>query len=250
LISPNGLRSAGIRCLTPVHVFEVGREYFDKFLNADYDLMLHLREMNIRRQHEKANAMLEMQQCLTAEVLNKDDFIFTDDNPKGDLYLLDEGIVDIVLNDQKVYSVRNHGDIFGEHSIIYGRPRKITAQCKTETCRVHVLSPSDFHKIVNLHPSMKSSLQNLFNRREFQKAVCVITKKPFPESEVDLRCAFDAIDINQSGKLELANIRNAIKQLDPAYTEEEIIKILISLDLDESGEICWPEFQRIFGMES
>jgi hypothetical protein len=39
-------------------------------------------------------------------------------------------------------------------------------------------------------------------------------------------------------------------QLDPAYTEDEIVDILASLDLDESGEVSWPEFKRIFGMES
>ena len=196
MISQNGLRSASIRCLTPVHVIEVGREYFDKFLNADYDLKLHLREMNIRRQHEKTNAILQVQQCLKHQDVYKNDIIFTDDNPGGELYLLDEGHVDIVLNDQKVFSVRSHGDVFGEHSLVYGRPRKLTAICKSNKCKLHVLSPDDFDTIVTSHPSMKSSLRNVFNRREFQKAVCVVTKKPFPENEVDLRSAFEKIDIN------------------------------------------------------
>ena len=250
LISQNGLRTASIRCLTPVHVIEVGRECFDKFLNADYDLKLHLREMNIQRQHEKANAMLQVQQSLKNKEVYKNNTIFTDDNPGGELYLLDEGHVDIILNDQKVFSVRSHGDIFGEHSLVYGRPRKLKAICKSDKCKLHVLSPIDFDRIVSSHPSMKSSLRNIFNRREFQKAVCVVTKKPFPENEVDLRCAFDALDINHSDKLDLHNIQNAITQLEPDYSEEEIIEILSSLDLDESGEVSWPEFQRIFGMNS
>jgi CRP-like cAMP-binding protein len=250
LIGQNGLRTASIRCLTPVHVIEVGREYFDKFLNADYDLKLHLREMNIRRQHEKANAMLQVQQCMKEKEVYKNGIIFTDDNPGGELYLLDEGHVDIVLNDQKVFSIQNHGDIFGEHSFVYDRPRKLKAICKSDKCKLHVLSPSDFDRIVSSHPSMKSGLRNIFNRREFQKAVCVVTQKPFPENETDLWSAFDTLDINHSGKLELPNIKNTIMQLDPAYTEDEIVDILASLDLDESGEVSWPEFKRIFGMES
>jgi CRP-like cAMP-binding protein len=250
LISPNGLRTASIRCLTPVHVIEVGREYFHKFLDADSDLKLNLREMNTQRQREKANAMLEVQQCLKHQVAYKNDYIFTDDNPGGDLYLLDEGHVDIMMNDQKVFSVRHHGDIFGEHSLVYGRPRNLAAQCKSEKCKLHLLSSKDFDIIVDSHPLMKTSLQNLFNRREFQKAVCIMTNKSFPENEDDLRHAFDTVDKNHSGKLELANIRNAIKQLDPAYTEEEIVAILTSLDLDESGEVSWPEFKRIFGMDN
>ena len=249
LISHNGLRTASIRCLTPVHVIEVGKEYFDKFLNADYDLKLYLKEMNIRRQQEKTNAMLEVQQCLKHKVALKNDIIFSGDNPGGELYVLDEGHVDMILNGQKVFSVQSHGDIFGEHSLVYERPRKLTAVCQSDQCKLHVLSPRDFNTIVRTHPSMKSSLRNIFNRREFQKAICVVTKKPFPETELDLRSAFDALDMNHSGKLELPNIRHAIKQLDPSYKEEEIIEILSSLDLDESGEVDWLEFKRIFGME-
>jgi CRP-like cAMP-binding protein len=250
LISQDGLRTASIRCLTPVHVIEVGREYFDKFLNDDYDLKLHLREMNFTRRRERANAMLEVQHCLKYQTVRRNEFIFTEKDLDAELYLLDVGHVDITMNGQKVFSVRRHGDIFGEHSLIFGRPRNVAAQCRSETCKLHVLSARDFDAIVNLHPSMKSSLQNLFNRREFQKAVCRMTYKPFPENEVDLRRAFDTVDKNHTGKLELDNIRNAIKELDPAYTEADVLGILTSLDLDESGEVSWPEFKRLFGMDS
>jgi CRP-like cAMP-binding protein len=250
LISQNGLRTASIRCLTPVHVIEVNREYFEKFLNADDDLKLYLREMNITRQCERANAILEMQNCLVDKVVDRNDFMFTEKDPGGDLYILDEGNVDITMNGQKVFSVRKHGDIFGEHSLIVGRSRGVSAQCKSERCKLHVLTALDFDSIVNSHPSMKKSLRDLFNRREFQKAVCLITGKSFPEDVRALRQAFDAIDKNHSGKLELENIRTAIKQLDPAYTEQDVIAILTSLDLDESGEVSWAEFKRIFEMET
>lgn len=250
LISPTGLRTASIRCLTPVHVIEVNREYFEKFLNADYDLKLYLREMNNLRQCERANAILEMQQCLIDKTSYRNEFIFTEKDPSGDLYLLDEGIVDITMNGQKVFSVRKHGDIFGEHSMIDGHSRDVSAQCKSDKCKLHILSASDFDLIVDSRPSMRKSLRNLFNRREFQKAVCLVTGKSFPENIRDLREAFDVVDRNHSGRLELENIRNAIRRLNPAYTEDDVVAILKSLDLDESGEVSWEEFKRLFEMDS
>jgi signal-transduction protein with cAMP-binding, CBS, and nucleotidyltransferase domain len=72
--------------------------------------------VNIQRQNEKVNAMLEVQQRLKDYQIHKDECVYIDDNPNGDLYWLDEGHVDIIMNDQKVYSVKNHGDIFGELS--------------------------------------------------------------------------------------------------------------------------------------
>lgn len=250
MISANGLRTASIRCLTPVHVIEVNREYFEKFLNADYDLKLYLREMSNKRQCERANAILEMQNCLVDKTVYRNDFIFTEKDTSCELYLLDEGKVDITMNGQKVFSVRKHGDIFGEHSLIAGDSRGISAQCKSDICKLHVLSADDFDSIVESHPSMKKSLRNLFSRREFQKAVCLVTGKSFPEDVKALRQAFDAVDKNHSGKLELDNIRTAIKQLDPTYTEEDVIAILTALDLDESGEVSWAEFKRLFEMDA
>jgi CRP-like cAMP-binding protein len=249
LISRNGLRSASIRCLTPVHVIEVSREYFEKFLNNDYDLKLQLRKLNISRQQERANAMLEVQQCLKDRTVQRNELFFTEMDPGDELYLLEEGRVDITFKGLKVFSLSRHGDIFGEQSLMFKRPRTVSAQCKSDKCKVHVISSRDFHSIVDLHPTIRSSLQNLFNCREFQKAVCVMTNKPFPENEEDLRCAFDIVDRNHSGKLELENIRNAIKLLDPAYSEEDVLDILASLDLDESGEVSWPEFKRLFGID-
>jgi signal-transduction protein with cAMP-binding, CBS, and nucleotidyltransferase domain len=227
----------------------VNREYFEKFLDADYDLKLYLREMSNTRQCERTNAILEMQNCLVGKTVYRNDFIFNENDPGGDLYLLDEGYVDVTMNGQKVFSVRKHGDIFGEHSLIGGQSRGVSAQCKSERCKLHVLTARDFESIVDSHPSMKKSLRNLFSRREFQKAVCLETGNSFPEDVRALREAFDSVDKNHSGKLELENIRSAIKKLDPSYTEDDVIAILKSLDLDESGEVSWAEFKRLFDME-
>lgn len=44
LLHPKKIRSASIRCLTPVHAIEISREYFEKYLASDESIKLNLRE--------------------------------------------------------------------------------------------------------------------------------------------------------------------------------------------------------------
>lgn len=251
LLHPMKIRSASIRCVTPVHAIEVSREYFEKYMDADEDLKLSLREKVRHRKRQRANALLLLERSLEEQVASRNEYIFTEDDPGDEMYILEEGQVVASLKGHKVFSVRKRGDIFGERSLIFnGRKRNVSAQCKSETCKLHVLHSRDFHKILKAHPLMKESIREICLRREFQKAICVLTQKSFPENERDLRKAFDAVDKDKSGHLELRKIRNAIKKMDPAFTDHEIGDILKSLDLDDSGDISWAEFKRIFGMDT
>lgn len=249
LIDPTRIRSASIRCVTPVHAIEVNREYFEKYMASDYDLKLNLREMNKSRKRQRANALLQLQKSLEEKVALRNEYIFTENAPGDELYILEEGRVDTTLKGLKVFSVWRRGDIFGESSLIFGRTRNVAAQCKSDECKLHVLRSRDFHTFVDSHPSMKESIRDMCLRREFQKAVCFMTQKPFPENEKDLRKVFDAVDRKKSGKLELQNIRNLIKRLDKRFTENQIRDILKTMDIDESGVVCWEEFKRLFEME-
>lgn len=250
LINPTRIRSMGVRCKTPVHAIEVSRECLDKYMAADYDLKLNLEEMNNSRKRQRTEAMLALKQSLEEMNVANGDYIFAENDVSDEIYILAEGQVDTSLHGKKVFSLRRHGDIFGERPLIFGRPRNAAAQCKSETCKLHVLHSRDLQAILAANPSMKTSIRNMAFRREFQKAVCLLTQKPFPENERDLRRAFDIVDKNKSGQLELANIRSAIQRLDPAFSEQDIQDILNSLDLDKSGVVCWAEFKRIFGMDN
>jgi len=44
LLHPKQIRSASIRCLTPVHAIEISREYFEKYLASDENIKMNLRE--------------------------------------------------------------------------------------------------------------------------------------------------------------------------------------------------------------
>jgi Ca2+-binding EF-hand superfamily protein len=102
--------------------------------------------------------------------------------------------------------------------------------------------------LLDSHPKMKAAIRDTCLRREFQKALCVKTKKAFPRTESELRAAFKAVDRDKDGVIELPEIRSMILNLDPTYSEEDIKDILVSLDLNDSGTVTWEEFKRIFGM--
>jgi Ca2+-binding EF-hand superfamily protein len=95
---------------------------------------------------------------------------------------------------------------------------------------------------------MKATMRDICLRREFQKAMCFKTKKAFPKKEEELRVAFEAVDRNKDGVIELPEIRSMIKNFDPTYTEKDIKDIVRTLDLTDSGVVRWEDFKRIFEM--
>lgn len=248
LLHPKKIRSASIRCVTPVHAIEVSREYFEKYLASEEGAKLSLREKDKARKRQRAKTILQLQKSMKDTVLNKGDFIFQVGEEGKDMYILEEGKVNISVQGHNVLSLQP-GEMCGEHSLIFGRPRNVSAQCVSDLCKLHVLRARDFYGLLDLHPSLKESVRDICLRRDFQKALCFKIKKSFPKKEADLRAAFNSMDRNDSGAIELRELRTMIKQFDPTYTEADIRDILKSLDLNDSGSLTWAEFIRIFGMD-
>ena len=250
LIAPHKLRSASVRALTPSHAIEISREYFEKYMAKENDAVVCLREKDKARKRMRAKRILKLQQHMEPKYAAIEEYIFKTGDGGTHCYILEEGSVDIFVNGHRVFQVQE-GEIFGESGIVLGLRRNTAAKCTSPGgCKMHILRDYDFYKLLDLHPTLKESVRDTCYRREFQKAICLMTKKPFPKNEKDLKAAFDAIDINKSGVLELRNIRNAIKRLDGSFKESDIRAILQSLDLDNSGEVSWPEFKRIFGYKN
>jgi Ca2+-binding EF-hand superfamily protein len=100
-------------------------------------------------------------------------------------------------------------------------------------------------------PKQKASVQDIFLRREFAKAVAHKTKKKFDEmTSRDLREVFDSIDTAGDGYLTLDELRALLLCMDENTPEEIVIGILNSLDIDSSGSIEFAEFCQIFGSKS
>lgn len=248
LLHPRQVRSASIRCLTPVHAVEVSREYFEKYLASEEGAKFNLREKDKARKRQRAKTILQLQQNMKQVHIPHGDFVFKTGDKGNEMYILEDGNIDVSVRGHTVLSLTQPGEMCGEHSVIFGRPRNVTAQCKSpDGCRLHVLRARHFYNILDLHPSIKESVRDICFRRDFQKALCYRIKKAFPRDDKELKAAFDKIDRNGSGVIELQEIRTMIQQFDPTYTEDDIREILRSLDLSDSGNLTWPEFLRVFG---
>ena len=239
-------RSASVRCLTPVHAIEISREYFEKYMADGYDVKLQIREKDKTRRHDQAKEIVRMHQNMKQETCKRGDYLYKVGEEGSKLYILEDGKVDVIVEDHTVFSLKP-GEVCGEYSLLFGRPRNTSARCLSEECRYHVLPAEEFHKILKTHNSVRESMLDKARIREFQKALVFKTKKPFPTNEQDMIEAFDLLDENRSGLLDLSDIEIMLKRMDPTFTSNDIKDILNSLDLDQSGAISYAEFKRIFG---
>lgn len=245
LLHPKKIRSASIRCLTPVHAIEISREYFEKYM-ASSGMSIDLKEKDRTRKRNRAKTILRLQKNLKTLTLNEGYTVFREGEEANALYILESGLANVSVDGQKVFEVKP-GDIFGEHSCIMGRPRNTTAKCMSKECVVQEMKARDFYELYNSSSSLRAALRELCLRREFQKALVKMTKKEFP-SVNDLREVFDAADIHGTGVLKEAEVSALLTSFDPSLSENEIKEVIQTLDLREDGNISFEEFKVIFGM--
>ncbi len=240
-------RSATIKCLTPVHAIEIGRNYFEKYVADGFEIELALIERDRVRRQERAKAILGLQDRLNSEVLEKGDYVYIKWEDGDDIFLLEDGLIDIDVDGNSVYTVKA-GELLGEYSMIFGRNRNTSARCVSDKCKIEVMEVKDFEHLIKSNPSIRDGLRDVVFRREFKKALAFATKKPFPSTEDELKEAFGKIDLDKSGLINFDEIRVLLQKMDKTFTDDDIAQILESLDLDGAGKIQWAEFKRIFGM--
>lgn len=112
----------------------------------------------------------------------------------------------------------------------------------------------DFLDLLESSPETAASLRDMCRKRIFKKAVKkmnVDKRRGFGED--DLVAAFREADVDNSGKLQIDEVRGIMHRLDPNFPESEIVAILKFMDVDEDGSCSLEEFKRIFrvfeGME-
>jgi CRP-like cAMP-binding protein len=246
LLHPKKIRSASVRTLTPVHAIEISREYFEKYLASDENIKLNLREKDKGRKRQRAKTILQLQQNMKVKTLSRGQTLFSKGEEGNEMYVLEEGQINLQLEGHKVSSV-NPGEMTGEHSLIFGKPRNIDALCVSENCKLQTLRAKDFYRLLDSHPSLKEGIRDICYRREFMKSLCFKLNRSFPRTKKDLRDAFNAVDLSGSGVIELKDVHEMIKRFDGTYTATEIKDILNSLALHEPGKVTWAEFEHIFG---
>lgn len=248
LLHPKKIRSASIRCVTPVHAIEISREYFEKYLASDDNIKLNLREKDKGRKRQRAKTILQLQQNMKERTVNKGEYLFRKGEEGNELYVLEEGEVDLSLGGHRVSSV-GPGEMTGEHSLIFGKKRNVDAICVSKKCKLQIMRARDFFQLLDSHPSLKEGIRDICYRREFQKALCLKLNRPFPKDEAGLKEAFDLLDNGNKGELDFRDVKFLIRKFDVTYSEQEIKDIMNSLSLKEDGKVTWEEIRHIFGMD-
>jgi serine/threonine protein kinase len=244
LLHPRKIRSATIKCETPVHVMEISREYFEKYMaTSESGLMLDIKEKDKIRKRNHAKSILMLQENLIKRTYRKGKSLFRAGQSGDSLYIIESGKVGIEVKDQNVLTVLP-GNICGEHSVITGRKRNCSALCLSDTCTCLELSGRDFRKLMDTSPDTMGSIEELCWRRDFKKAVAKKLKKDFPYDNP--REAFDAVNENGDEELDARAIGKLLREMDPEYTDDEIQSVIKVMDLTASGSVSFDEFKKVF----
>ena len=230
---------------TPVHALEVSRDFFEKNL-ANRGLLLLLREKDKIRKRNRAKMILRLQENLRPMEFRQGEYLFETGDNGDTLYMVESGLVDILMEDDKRVLTATPGNVCGEHSVITKKSRNSSAVCVSpEGCQVYQMQGDDFRKLMDSSPEVKDSLRDLCLRRNFKKAVVMRLQKEFPYD--DPRQAFDAIKEGVKGNaLTMEEVRRLLRGWDKDITDEEIAEVVERLDLTKSGFISYDEFKKIF----
>mmetsp|Transcript_13551 Transcript_13551/g.19998 ORF Transcript_13551/g.19998 Transcript_13551/m.19998 type:complete len:784 (-) Transcript_13551:263-2614(-) len=245
LLHPTKIRSGTIRSKTPVHVLEISREYFEKYLaSSELGLMLAVKEKDRIRKRNRAKMILSHQNTLKFKEYRKGESIFREGTKGDTLFIVEEGVIRIDVKGRHVFSA-SKSNIFGEYSALTpNRSRNCAAICNSPRCVVKLMAGKDFRKLMDLYPDAKSSILDLRLRRDFKKAVVHRLGKEFPyDNPME---AFEAVGVDENGELGVRAIGKIMRDMDPEYTDEEIEDVIRMMDLTDSNTVCFDEFRKVF----
>lgn len=241
-------RNSTVRCVTPVHLLEISRELFEKYVASDQETFLSIAETKRHRRRERANSILRANKEWKHETFGQGETIFNAGEKGENLYVVEDGTVNISVQGHSVRSLQP-GEVTGEHAVYFGKPYNVTAKCISDVCRVQALSSKVMQDLFRADKSLGEDFRDLILRRDFKKAVCFEIKRAFPTTKSEIRETFDMIDKDKSGEIDLEEIACIVRRFDPTYNEKDIVGMLKSLDLNDSGSLSWEEFYRIFAMD-
>lgn len=246
LLHSQGLRSATIKCQTPVHALEISREYFEKYIaQSDSNLLATLKEKDKIRKRNRAKSILALQENMkTKRIGYRQKYFLEDDEDCDSLFILEQGKVDVSVGKHLVF-VSYPGNIFGEYSVLTGLPRNCTATCVAKGgCVAQELPGEDFRKLASASPHIRETVRDIQLRREFKKAVVRRLNKEFPYQNPEE--AFQAADLKETGHLDKESVAALMRELKKDYSDEDIRAMLETLDLTSSGKITYDQFKKIF----
>mmetsp|Transcript_44484 Transcript_44484/g.107160 ORF Transcript_44484/g.107160 Transcript_44484/m.107160 type:complete len:815 (+) Transcript_44484:164-2608(+) len=255
LLNEDRKRSATLRTMTPVHVIQIDREHFLKYLiGSDSELGIKLREKINARKFGRAEYILAnhaKSNILEETKVPKNHLIFSDGDEVNGFHLLSEGMIDVgTKRGKRVYDVKP-GEVFGIQSFLMEKQhRRDVAKCiSNEGCTIKTMHRDTADDLFQKNPGIKESLMELALRREFRRAIVLKFNKSFPRDQKGLRKVFDAIDLDQTGLLRKEELKDLLMTHldDLALSEDDVEALLSTLDLQRNGVVDFHEFCSIFG---
>jgi serine/threonine protein kinase len=252
LLEKGSTRYTSAKCATPVDVYKIKREDFDRYMGASESARLDLRVKWRTRSLAYAKNLLRLQENVKVLKLNKGDVVYREGDLGTSMFRVDDdddergGELTVSHGDNIVHKYVQ-GDSFGESSLLFKRPRSSTVTCVSDTCRLHVMNGADFLAVVESSPEMAESLRNMCRKRLFKRAVKAYSlEKKRGLGDDDIVAAFHDADIDRSGSLSLEEVRRLMHQMDPNFPIEEIQALLKWVDVNEDGQMTLEEFKRLF----
>src|ERR1043165_5170337 len=90
--------------------------------------------------------------------------IITKGNIGDQLFLIEQGEVEVLDDAGKPVKVLRDGDVFGEVALILSTPRTATVRAKIPT-DLYTLDKSDFSRILREHPRFAETIQQVAKER-------------------------------------------------------------------------------------
>lgn len=252
LLNQNRMRSATLKTVTPVHVIQIDRECFTKYLSSsDSVLGMKLREKVNARKVGRAEYILGNHKDLIETTVPKGHVIFSEGDKADGIYILSDGMIDVqTKKGRRVYDVKP-GELFGVQSFLMKKQgRRAFAKCvNSGGCTIKALPADIVENLLKTNPGIRESLKDLSLRREFRRAIVLKLGRSFPFDRRGLRRAFDSIDLDDTGQLNINEVRELLVDhlADSSITEDEVEALLATLDLQKNGVVDFDEFCSIFG---
>jgi CRP-like cAMP-binding protein len=242
-------RRTTITCTTPVNVLRLDKELFLKYIVKGSPLGLKLREKINTERFDRALSIIDRNSNMVESSYKRGGIIFKEgDEPNNHAYIVKEGLVDIIANNHHVQTLKPRR-LFGVQSFMLKRSRKASAVCATDECVIKSLPLDELDRLAKKYPELESTLQELALRQEFRRAIVLRRMQSFP-TNAQLREVFDSLDTNKDGTIGLGEVRELMQTLGGAFTDEEISSLIKSIDLTDSGNVDFSEFQSVFGGSS
>mmetsp|Transcript_17481 Transcript_17481/g.37780 ORF Transcript_17481/g.37780 Transcript_17481/m.37780 type:complete len:799 (-) Transcript_17481:259-2655(-) len=250
LLDSKGRRNATIRCVTPVHAIRISKEYFQKYMQSvgGSEILITLREQDRARDRDRDLKILRLQKNLFERDFSKGDVLFSCGDDGRSLFIIENGEIEIKSDTGKHILNIEAGSICGEHSLITGQPRNVAAVCSSDKCKVYEMAAKDFFALYKSSSSMTQSVRDICFRRDVQKAISKKLGTDFSTNVDDVRKAFDAVDLDKNGVIDLEEVKALLRSIYPSLSDDDPLfsQVLQSLDIDGNSSIEWEEYKKIF----